>query len=98
MVVLKWSKTLQDRVKVATISISALGQSKLCPWRALREMLNDTSMHQDLPLFQVPSLDEVILFTDSVARKHLKDVSRCLGFQKNIHRSRFQVQWGHLGL
>ena len=39
VVVLKWCKTLQDRAKVATISISALGQSKPCPWRALREML-----------------------------------------------------------
>ena len=84
VVVLKWSKTLQDRAKVATISISALGQSKLCPWRALREMLNHSSLDQDLPLFQVPSLNGVIPLTDSVARKHLKDVSRCLGFRKTF--------------
>ena len=82
--VLKWSKTLQDRAKVVTISISALGQSKLCPWRALREMLAATPMDQDLPLFQVPSLTGAIPLTDSVARKHLKDVSRCLGFQKSF--------------
>ena len=42
VVVLKWSKTLQDRAKVATIFTSALGQSKLCPWGALREMLAAT--------------------------------------------------------
>ena len=84
VVVLKWSKTLQDRVKVATISISALGQSKLCPWRALRDMLDATSPLQDLPLFQVPSSDGQIPLTDSVARKHLKDVSRCLGFHKSF--------------
>ena len=78
MVVLKWSKTLQNRAKIATISILALGQSTLCPWRALRETLGS------FPLFQVPSPVGVILLTDSVACKHLKDVSRCVGFYKTF--------------
>ena len=84
VVVVKWSKTLQDRAKVATISISALGQSKLCPWRALKDMFNHIALDQDFPLFQVPSRDGVIPLTDSVARKHLKDVSRLLGFPKTF--------------
>ena len=47
-------------------------------------MLDDTSKDQDLPLFQVPFLNGIVPLTDSVARKHLKDVSRCLGFQKTF--------------
>ena len=82
VVVLKWSKTMQGRARIATISISALGHSRLCPWTALKDMLDHTSLDQDLPLFQVPSLNGTIPLTDSVARKHLKDVSRCLGFSK----------------
>ena len=73
---------MQDRARVTTISISALGHSRLCPWRALKDMLYHTSLDQDLPLFQVPFLNGNIPVTDSVARKHLKDVSRSLGFSK----------------
>ena len=32
----------------------------------------------------MPSLTGAIPLTDSAARKHLKDVSRCLGFQKSF--------------
>ena len=84
VVVIKWSKTLQDRAKVATISISTLGQSKLCPWRTLSEMLGSTAPDHDLPLFQIPSPVGFSPLTDLVACKHLKDISRCLGFHKTF--------------
>ena len=74
-------KTMQDSAKVTNISISALGQSQLCPWRALKEMLACSTLDQDFSLFQFPSPACAIPVTDSVARKHLKDVSRCLIFQ-----------------
>ena len=56
VVVVKWSKTMHNRAKVTTISLSALGQSQLCPQKALKAMLASRSLDQDLPLFQVPSL------------------------------------------
>ena len=54
--VVKWSKTMQDRAKVAAISLSALGRSQPCPWKVLKAMLNSRSLDQDHPLFQVLSL------------------------------------------
>ena len=97
MVVLKWSKTLQDGAKFTTIPISALGQSKLCPWRALKEMLACSTLDQDRGLFQVASPAGATPLTDSVARKHFKDVSRCLGFHKTFTFHDFRCG-GPLGL
>ena len=54
VVILKWSKTLQDRAKVATISISALGQSKLCPWRALGRCLLPLQWTRTFLCFRCP--------------------------------------------
>ena len=73
---------MQDRAKVITISLSALGQSQLYPWKDLKAIVASRSLSQDLPLFQVPLLAGAVPLTDSVARKHLKDISRLLGFQK----------------
>ena len=39
VIVLKWSKTLQDRKQVATVTIPALGSSFLCPHKALTTLL-----------------------------------------------------------
>ena len=38
VVVVKWTKTLQDRCKVASVSIPNLGASPLCPVAALKDM------------------------------------------------------------
>ena len=82
VVVVKWSKTMQDRAKVTTISLSSLSQSQLCSWKALKAMLASRSLDQDLPMFQVPLSVRDVPLTDSVARKHLKNISRLLAFQK----------------
>ena len=37
-VIVKWSKTMQDRKETSTISIPALGGSMLCPIAALQQM------------------------------------------------------------
>ena len=39
IIVVKWSKTLQDRVKITTVDIPYLGASALCPIAALERML-----------------------------------------------------------
>ena len=74
--VIKCSMTMQDRAKVTTISISPLGQLRLCPWKALQVMLASRSLDQDLPLFQVSLLAGAVPLADSVARNHLIDISR----------------------
>ena len=39
MVVVKWTKTLQDRCKVASVSLPNLGASHLCPITAWVHLL-----------------------------------------------------------
>ena len=82
MVVVKWYKIMQNRVKVTSIFLSALGQSQLYPWKGLKVMLAFRTLDQALPLFLVPLSAGAVPLTDSVAKKHLKDISRLLGFQK----------------
>ena len=53
MVIIKWSKTMQNRAKVATISLPYLGFSPLCPVKALVTMLAASGQDPDRPLFQV---------------------------------------------
>ena len=72
LVVIKWSKTLQDRCHTTTVTIPVLGQSLLCPVVAIRTMFQLFPAHQESPLFQVPAADALVPLTDSMARKHLK--------------------------
>ena len=83
-IVVKWSKTLQDRVKTTTVDIPYLGASALCPIAALERMLATHPAHPDSPLFQIPHADSWFPLTDSAARKHLKQVSSLLGLQKSL--------------
>ena len=51
VILIKWSKTFQDRVKTTTIDIPSLGASQLCPVTALSHMLATYPSDQDSPLF-----------------------------------------------
>ena len=50
VVIIKWSKTMQDRSKVASISIPALVSASICPVSALTHMLHIQTSPDD-PLF-----------------------------------------------
>ena len=78
VVLVKWSKTIQNRRDVATVSIPSLGKSPLCPINALRSMLTLIPGSDNDPLFRLPKAKGLIPLTDLVARKHLKDVCRLL--------------------
>ena len=78
VVLVKWSKTIQNRRDIATVSIPALGDSPLCPITALRTMLEKIPASDNDPLFLVPKVKGLVPLTDSVARKHLKDVCQSL--------------------
>ena len=53
VMIIKWSKTIQNRAKVATTSLPCLGQSPLCPIKVLQTMLVAFRRDPDFPLFQV---------------------------------------------
>ena len=53
VVVVKWTKTLQDRCKVASVSLPNLGASPLCPITALKALGTFTAADNDKPLFEI---------------------------------------------
>ena len=75
IVIIKWSITMQNKAKVATISLPLLGTSDLFPIIALRNMLTLLRQEHDFSLFQVLKSSCSCPLTESVARKHLKNFS-----------------------
>ena len=53
VVIVKWSKTLQDGKNFATVAIPVLGHSPLCPVAALQTMLQKVPGSNNDPLFQI---------------------------------------------
>ena len=49
-VIIKWSETIQSRRNTTTICIPALGRSPLCPFKAIRLMLDTTPGSRNDPL------------------------------------------------
>ena len=84
LILIKWSKTIQDRKNFATIAIPDLGASSLCPIKALRLMFHLYPAHEDSPLFLLPRPTQSSPLTDSTARKHLKDISKALALPSSI--------------
>ena len=84
VIVVKWSKTLQNRCKTATVSIPVLPLSPLCPVNALLAMSNALPASCDSPLFQISKAGVLSPLTGSRARKHLKHNSAVLVLQKPL--------------
>ena len=84
VVVVKWTQTLQDRCKVASVSLPNLGASPLCPIAALKALGTFSAVDNDKPLFEIFSRFVSVPLTDSYARKHLKKVSNLLQLPKPI--------------
>ena len=83
-VLVKWSKTMQDRKTVTTITIPNLGASPLCPVTALGALLKIQPGSENQPLFQLKRIHQWVPLTDSVARKHLKQISQRLNQSPSI--------------
>ena len=77
-VIVKWSKTMQDRKETSTISIPALDDSVLCPIAALQQMFVLIPALKNSPLFVLNKNGVILPLSDSAARKHLKLVSSLL--------------------
>ena len=76
--IIKWSKTIQNRADIHTIPIPKLGISLICPYQALQILLQASSGHLNEPLFVIPMCHGAVPLTDYVARSHLHSVSRIL--------------------
>ena len=80
-VIIKWSKTIQDRKTTRTIAIPDLGRSDCCPIQALKDMLIAYPGTNNDPFFQIYNRGSLVVLTDSMARKHLKKISNILDIQ-----------------
>ena len=97
VLIIKWSKTLQDRKTFATVTIPVLGQSIWCPVAALQTMFNKVPGSSNDPLFQIFTAGRWAPLTDSRARKHLKHVSYLLNLQPPLTFHDFRragTSWG----
>ena len=77
-VIVKWSKTIQNRTDIHTIPIPILGDSILCPYKAIKSLLDHTPGSSNQPLFLIPRSHGSVPLTDSVARRHLHSISTAL--------------------
>ena len=84
VIIVKWSKTMQNRRHIATINIPSLNASDLCPVSALKAMLDIIVSKNNDPLFMYKKFSKLAILTDSAARKHLKDVSRVLQLARSL--------------
>ena len=82
VLLIKWSKTMQNRKDFTTVSLPDLAGSNLCPIMALRTMFATFKGTDNSPVFLIPRNKGLVPLTDSVARKHLKDISKALSLSK----------------
>ena len=82
VLLLKWSKTMQNRKEFAIVSLPDLAGSNLCPILALKVMFHRFQGNDNSPVFVILRRKGLVPLTDSVARKHLKDISRALCLDK----------------
>ena len=72
---IKWSKTMQNRDSVKIIKIPQLGTSPLCPVQALKNLLILTPGSQNNPLFQIKNEGgRWVPLTDTKVRRHLQAI------------------------
>ena len=84
IVIIKWSKTMQDRKDTCTIAIPSLGHLEICPMTALKTMFACLPGTDNDPLFRIYKKGNVLPLTDSIARKHLKFLP-CLKYNPLLH-------------
>ena len=76
---------MQDRKQAVTIPLPKLGASPLCPITALQQMIRSVPADPNDSLFLVPRTSHLVPLTDSVARKHLKNILQSLHLTTPSH-------------
>ena len=81
IILVKWSKSLKARDKIACIHIPILPNSRLCPVTALKRMLAMVPGSQDDPLFSICRQGCWVPLTHSIVRNHLTHIIHMLGWE-----------------
>ena len=85
VLLLKWSKTLQDRDQVRSVVLPKLHNPLICPVRALQGIFQLYNPSPNEPLFQYPGPSGWIPLTDSRVRKHLLSINLAMSLPKNFY-------------
>ena len=81
IVIIKWSKTMQNRRDTCTIAIPSLGCLKICPVTTLKTMFACFPGTDNDPLFRIYKKGTMFALTVSTACKHLKQIFSMLEIQ-----------------
>ena len=81
LVLVKWSKTMQNNNQVKLISVLKIAGSPLCPVRAISNLLTLTPKGSNLPLFQYKQNSIWTPLTDTKVRRHFSLILSRLGLQ-----------------
>ena len=84
-IIIKWSKTLQNQSKFATVQIPALGSSSICPYAHLKELFRRWPLPDNAPLFAVPQGQTFTILTQSQVRKTLASILQTLQIDPKSH-------------
>ena len=76
--IIKWSKTLQNKDKIKVLKVPSLGTSPLCPVAALKKVLLGTPGSSNSPLFQVKSYTKWVPLSDTRLRKAFTNILKKL--------------------
>ena len=77
-IIVKWSKTLQNRDKVKIIKVPSLGKSPLCPVSVVKKLLSTSPGSNNSPLFQIKCYHKWVPLTDTRLRKFFTKVLKAL--------------------
>ena len=84
-VLIKWSKTNQNRDKVQCIILPKLRNSLICPHKAIKSLYRLYDMSSSTSLFQIKTTQGWIPLTDSRVIKDLKSINLVLGLNPSYH-------------
>ena len=73
-ILVKWSKTIQDRKHIKILKIPSLGSNPICPVTAIKNLLQITPGSNNSPLFQYKKSTKWLPLTDNQVRRHFKTI------------------------
>ena len=83
-ILIKWSKTLQDRDKVQVISMPKVANRAICPYRVLKALAMLYPMTDSEYVFQIKMPSGWHPLTDTMVRKVLKSINMTLGLNPHF--------------
>ena len=67
--IIKWSKTLQNKDKIKVLKVPSLGRSSICPAAAVKKLLSTTPGSNNSPLFQIKCYSKLVPLSDTRLRE-----------------------------